>query len=242
MSYQNWGLDEYRGGWDFGGQERRDQAATLALFYAKRGERNLSYCLYLRPFGSVNRLTAQSAPMEVVGSRYLDFESILRKAVERLDGNYYAPGSAYMHLVALSAYALPILGAGLIGTTDEEWRDDFLALAPAVRLIVAVPSARPGTLWELSQIAQNTWWQKTLYMMPESVHARDEQAVAAADWEKARKAAGKVGADLPPYDKNGAIFKLGPSGSVLGTRRLRLTQRFRRVSYLRRVINELCPL
>jgi hypothetical protein len=71
MSYQNWGLDEYRGGWDFGGQERRDQAATLALFHAKRGVRNLSYCLYLRPFGSVNRLTAQSAPMEVVGSRYL---------------------------------------------------------------------------------------------------------------------------------------------------------------------------
>ena len=91
MSYQNWGLDEYRGGWDFGGQERRDQAATLALFHAKRGVRNLSYCLYLRPFGSVNRLTAQSAPIQVVGSRYLDFESILRKAVERLDGNYYAP-------------------------------------------------------------------------------------------------------------------------------------------------------
>jgi hypothetical protein len=102
--------------------------------------------------------------------------------------------------------------------------------------------AQPGTLWELSQIAQNAWWQKTLYMMPESVHARDEQVVAAADWEKARKAAGEVGADLPPYDKNGAIFKLGPSGSVLGTRPLRLTQRLRRVSHLRRVINELRPL
>ena len=107
MSYQNWGLDEYRGGWDFGGQERRDQAASLALFYAKRGERNLSYCLYLRPFRSVNRLTAQIAPIQVVGSRYLDFESILRKAVEGLNGASYVRGSAYMHLVALSTTRCP---------------------------------------------------------------------------------------------------------------------------------------
>jgi hypothetical protein len=102
-----------------------------------------------------------------------------------------------MHLIAISTYALPILGAGLVGTTDEEWRDDFLALAPAVRLIVAVPSERPGTLWELSQIAQNAWWQKTLFVMPESVHARDEQVVVAAEWEDTREAAGKVGLDLP---------------------------------------------
>jgi hypothetical protein len=36
--------------------------------------------------------------------RYMDFETILRKAVERLDGGHYVRGLAYMHLVALSAY------------------------------------------------------------------------------------------------------------------------------------------
>jgi hypothetical protein len=36
-----------------------------------------------------------------------------------------------MRPVALSAYALPIHGAGLVGTTEEEWRDRFLALAAA---------------------------------------------------------------------------------------------------------------
>jgi hypothetical protein len=55
----------------------------------------------------MNRLTAQIAPVEVAGSRYMDFETILRKAVERLDGGHYVRGLAYMHLVALSAYALP---------------------------------------------------------------------------------------------------------------------------------------
>ena len=90
--------------------------------YAKIGERNLSYCLYLRPFRERDRLTAQIAPVEVAGSRYMDFETILRKAVERLDGGHYVRGLAYMHLVALSAYALPILGAGLVGATEEEWR------------------------------------------------------------------------------------------------------------------------
>jgi hypothetical protein len=75
--------------------------------------------------------------------------------------------------------ALPILGAGLGGTTGEEWRDDFLALAAAARSIVVVPSTQPGSLWGPSQIAGNAWWQKTLFVMPESVQWRDEQVVAA---------------------------------------------------------------
>ena len=47
---------------------------------------------------------------------------------------------------------------------------------------------------------------------------------------------------LPPYDKNGALFTLGSDGNALAIRRLRLTQRLRRVAHLRRIINELRPL
>jgi hypothetical protein len=94
VSYENWGLDEYRGGWDFGGQKRRDQAAPLALFCAKRANGICRTASISAPFGSVNRLPAQIAPAEVAGSRYMDFETILRKAVERLDGEHYVRGLA----------------------------------------------------------------------------------------------------------------------------------------------------
>jgi hypothetical protein len=111
-----------------------------------------------------------------------------------------------------------------------------------VRLIVVVPSTQPGTLRELSQIARNAWWQKTLFVMPESVQSRDEQVVVAAEWEESRKAAGKVGVALPRTTRTAPSSNSAPPETSLGTRRLRLTQRLRRVSHLHRVINELRPL
>jgi hypothetical protein len=238
VSFEKFTADDMRGGWDFGGQERRDQAARMILAYARGGDDDLPACLYLRPFESVNRMVAQVAGLSLESTAsYLDFEQILRKAVESLDrASVY---SRPLHLVALGEYDAAIFGAGLAQSGEAEWRESFAALTRAVRLIVMVPSVRPGTLWELSQLADKKAWGKTLLVMPESVYSREAQVEAARLWQQVTAAARDLGVALPAYDKNGAIFRLSGDGTVLGTRPLRLTRRWRRVPYLRRAIVEL---
>jgi hypothetical protein len=231
---------EVRGGfpWNLEDQERRDQAARMALYYAQRGEGNLSFCLYLRPFESVNRMTAQVASFAPDSSAgYKDFEHILLKAVETL--GRAAPYTGNLNLVALGEYDAAIFGAGLAPSSEVEWRESFTALAGAVKLIVIVPSVRPGTLWELSQIVDKKMHRKTLFVMPESVQSREAQAEARQLWHQATEATRDMGIALPPYHNYGAIFRLSDDGGVMGIRPLRLTQRLRRVSNLRRAIAEL---
>jgi hypothetical protein len=241
VSFEKFTADDMRGGWDFGGQERRDQAAHVILAHARSGADDLSACLYLRPFESVNRMPAQVAsPSPESTASYVDFEQILRKAVETLDraSLYTSP----LHLVALGEYDAAIFGAGLAQASEAEWRECFAALTRAVRLIVMVPSVRPGTLWELSQLVGMKAWGKTLFVMPESLYSREAQVEAERLWQQVTVAARDLGVALPAYDKNGAIFRLSADGSVLGTRPLRLTRRWRRVPYLRRAIVDLQDL
>jgi hypothetical protein len=228
----------YGGRWDFGGQERRDQAAAVVLAYAKGGAQNLACCLYLRPFDSTDRLPVQnmSAAGMDASAQDTDFEMILRKAIERPDRLFRSSWLPTLTLIGLG-YGEPMLGAGRAYSTDAEWKEAFKALAQAVRLIVAVPSAHPGTLFELSWLAEHDMWAKTILAMPEAVHP--EQETIERRWNDARAAASAAGIVLPPYDRKGLLFKIDASGTVLARRPLGLSHQLLRVTNLRRAISDL---
>lgn len=238
MSMDKFWYDDLRGGWDFGGQARRDQAARYALHLAKNGESDLPYCLYLRPFESVNRMTIQAPSSPDSIAKVTDFEEILQKAVERL---YQGPRQLWgLNLVALGEHDAEIFGAGLAYSSEAEWRDAFSALADAVRLIVMVPSARPGTLWELSQLARHRRWHKTVLVMPETFYVKE--TLVGDQWAEAVEASRSVGVTLPVYQKRGMLFRLDQNGRLLGSRRLWLSHRLFRVRYVRRAICDLFTL
>jgi hypothetical protein len=238
MSMDKFWYDELRGGWDFGGQARRDQAARTALQFAKEGERDLPYCLYLRPFESVNRMTIQAPSGPDSLGKVTDFEEILLKAVE---GLYRGPHRLWgLSLVALGEHDALIFGAGLAYSGEAEWQEAFSTLAEAVRLIVIVPSARPGTLWELSQLAHQCRWHKTLLVMPETFHVKN--ILTERLWVEAIDASRSAGVALPAYQKRGMLFRLDENGRLLGSRPLRLSHRLFRAGYLRRAISDLFAL
>jgi hypothetical protein len=238
VSMDKFWYDGLRGGWDFGGQARRDQAARYALQLAKDGKRDLPYCLYLRPFDSVNSMTIQAPFGPDSLAKVTDFEEILQKAVERL---YQDPRWLRgLSLVALGEHDSLIFGAGLAYSSEAEWREAFSALAEAVRLIVVIPSAQPGTLWELSQLAHHRRWHKTILVMPETF---DTKAIMIAHrWAEAVEASRSVEVTLPVYQKRGMLFRLDENGRLLGSRRLWLSHRLFRAGYLRRVIADLYAL
>lgn len=238
VSMDKFWYDSLRGGWDFGGQARRDQAGRDALHLAKGGERDLPYCLYLRPFESVNRMTIQAPFSPDSTAKVTDFEEILLKAVE---GLYQGPRRLWgLSLVALGEHDALIFGAGLAYSSEAEWREAFSALTEAVRLIVIVPSARPGTLWELSQLAHHRRWHKTLLVMPETFYVKE--IMIEQRWAEAIEASRGVGITLPAYQKRGMLFRLDENGKLLGSRPLWLSHRLFRVGYLRRAISALFAL
>jgi len=228
--------------WDFGGQERRDQRAQAVLAYAKSGIRARAFCLYLRPFDSTGRLPVTNVAavgMDAI-SQDTDFEMILRKALARPD-RLRSRRSGWslwstLDLVGLG-YGEPMLGAGRAYSTDAEWREAFTALAEVAELIVVVPSAHPGTLFELSWLAERDMWAKTILVMPEAVPP--EQETIERRWNDARAAAGAAGIILPAYERKGLLFKIDATGAVLARRALRLCYQLFRVTKLRHDISEL---
>jgi hypothetical protein len=181
-------------------------------------------------------IQAPSSPDSI--AKVTDFEEILQKAVE---GLYRGPYQLWgLSLVALGEHDALIFGAGLAYSSEAEWREAFSALAEAVRLIVIVPSSRPGTLWELSQLAHHRRWHKTLLVMPETFHVKE--TIIGDRWAEAVEASRSIGVTLPVYQKRGMLFRLDENGRLLGSRPLWLSHRLLRVRYLRRAIFDLFAL
>lgn len=58
-------------------------------------------------------------------------------------------------------------GAGLVRTTDAEWKDVATRLLDRCTVIVMSPAGTAGTAWEIEQLgARPEWREKTIYFMP----------------------------------------------------------------------------
>lgn len=134
----------------------------------------LKFCLYLRPFISTGilrvlykiRYTSEhdrtntgwfEVPDDktVTTFHWADLETILSMALEPT-----------FRLVALGRPGEQV-GAGRIPSTNETWKDNFLALARNAQGIFILPSQRKGTKWELDQIWQSEeLLGKTIFLVP----------------------------------------------------------------------------
>src|SRR4030042_7209869 len=125
-------------------QKKRDIRAEKILTAVK--ENNIpDYSLYLRAFETTGRMSKESVdPMIQNGFDPRDdtdqqtyFETELAKAVEN-----------YIPLTALGRPGEQ-MGAGRILSTEEDWKEDLALLGKGACIIFLLPSAKPGTLWEI---------------------------------------------------------------------------------------------
>lgn len=214
-----------------------------------------AYTLYLRPFTLTDKLPGQPLSHQefedAPGPEHLDLETLLHRT--------FRPHLDFIAAGRDSEY----LGAGRI-TLDEKWRDDIERLSVAATLIVLVPSANDGTLWEMRMLRRRNLLDRTVFVMPETLASPSTVVVErrllgesfdgadgyrleahhvdlARAWQEARAAASLMGMELPPYDPRGMLFTLGPDGHPVSSAPLCLMSTARRVRRLRQTFDRLSP-
>jgi hypothetical protein len=130
------------------------------------GRRDSSKCLvlFLRPFSFdvALRVDKPISPRQW----FIPFYSLAASRSAPIDAVMWRTLSAYGELVAIGDQK-GCIGATRYETTEERWREDFKILADAVSAIVVCANTRPGTAWELEQLASNqAWLKKSLFILP----------------------------------------------------------------------------
>ncbi|HYK02205.1 MAG TPA: hypothetical protein VE974_10645 [Thermoanaerobaculia bacterium] len=174
--------------------------------------------LYLRPFTSTGKLAIENP--KVFGSNaampgsyepaMIEAESVLRDALDRF-GTLIALGRPGEHY-----------GAGRVATEEAEWQARFGLLVERASLIFLLPSAAPGTSWEIQQLQERGYLGKTVIVMPPA--SRQRGFSAADEWASARAKVGELGLELPEHQQQGALFPSSGLGGLTLTNWMRLKE------------------
>lgn len=157
--------------WIVWSRQRRDQRskdghARQILISALRNE-SMLFSLYLRSFEITNRLhTVTGEQQSFLGT----FGSL------KNDGDFEEQlADAMSSLAPLVGLGMPgeAIGAGRISTPERNWQRNILLLMERAEIIILVPSARPGTLWEMEQIRNRGYLGKTVFLLPPGI-SRDK--------------------------------------------------------------------
>jgi hypothetical protein len=153
------------------------------------------FVLYLRPFASTGAHKVRLNFGKAI--REYDLEKELTKA-----------SSTIGHCIGLGE-SLEHLGAGRINADDAAWRPAVVALMQHAELIVMLPAARPGTLWELEQLVTRNWIAKTVFIdAPNHSVTGYRQEV---EWGEVGRFLATHGYDLPQDDPKGRVIAFGDS-------------------------------
>ena len=166
-------------------QTARDTIAKSVIELTLSGQNPPAFALYLRPFGVTNRLGpaagfpirdlpfAQSRfmsgrnPFGTDISFSLAMDDAFSDEVESIIAN---ASEASLPLVALGRPG-EALGAGRFDASEDAgndvaWKDIVEKMILDADVIFAIPSARPGTLWEIRHIVSRGHLSKTILLMP----------------------------------------------------------------------------
>jgi hypothetical protein len=128
--------------------------------------RSEGFILYLRPFASTDKIgvnvsnvvTIRSnitvGPQYVAAADRVEFEEDIERALRPL-GPLVALGKPLEHM-----------GAGRIRVEDDVWQDAIKLLIDRAKLIVLLPSPRPGTCWEVEHLLSSGAVRKTMVVDP----------------------------------------------------------------------------
>ena len=239
-------------------QSARNVAATQLDTALARGDVGIGrYALYLRPFATTDRLEAQplGTAVDIPGHIpvHLDLESLLTRALRK-----------ECPLVALGREGEMHEGAGRITVPDDRWQDAITRLANHATILLIVPSAHSGTLWELKQLEDRELLSRALMVMPEqprttpsgvwsttekdrlldvgikTYNASDHTYDIGGEWAKAIEASNNISLHLPAYSAAGALFTIDPTSRCVN-RIVPLASSVltRKISYLRAVLSHL---
>jgi hypothetical protein len=228
-------------------QSVRDQRAREIFTAVKEGKRP-RYTLYLRPSITRNRLLIQMysgrLTEEDSGSEEIDLETILALSFPRsmpiiglgtpgeiLEGGSWS-GSIDSSGIHPNFSFAP--GVGMIKTTAGMWRWDFKRLANSAELLLIIPYAYEGTMYELKEIKENEYLDKCIFIMPETL---DGGTWHKEQWEKGMEKVKQLGIELPPYERRGMLFKVSQDGCV--TDAFKLNANLGRAPRVQRLIKRL---
>lgn len=180
-------------------RQRRDDLVAEALFVkiATGADAVEPFVLYLRPFASTDAFKIRVRYGQGVAT--YELEEVLSKAV-RPFGLLIALGGSVEHV-----------GAARIKSTDVNWQEAVTRLMRQALLIVMVPSARPGTLWEIQQLLAENWIVKTAF-----IDAPNTSTVSFAqdiEWSKISQLLSSHGYKWPADDPKGRLIFFGGSKS-----------------------------
>jgi hypothetical protein len=189
--------------------QKGSDATAKAVIGAELSE--AYFFLYLRPFSSTGSMQLDQRIFGYFDmGRYKhdgfdDLEGVIAQAI-RSTAPFVALGEPGEHR-----------GAGRIKKSDDEWRDEVTKLAEAAALILALPAAQPGTLWELELILKRNLLSRTIFIMPPMEHPEWEPTYdVGTSWNAAKEACGKFGLLLPDYRREGLLFKLADPRTPIG--------------------------
>ncbi|MEU8989401.1 hypothetical protein AB0C98_23725 [Streptomyces sp. NPDC048558] len=233
-------------------QKRRNVEASATLKRILAGEPHVAITLYLRAFMTEDRFSAQPLMRgDGIASHndHLDLEELLRRALY--------PHSQLMGVGNWGALS----GSAQVRAQSADWKKLVDLLIREAELLIIVPSAQPGTFWELQQIRYRKKLRKTIFIMPENsarsprmeyaenqyfgkpfirrtnpgMHILNHQA----EWQRVAVEAAKTGIHLPQYQRTGAAFTLGEDGNVSKLLPLNIIPHARRKRRLQWLIAEL---
>ncbi|MFD1938502.1 hypothetical protein ACFSKW_44215 [Nonomuraea mangrovi] len=209
-----------------GRQYSRDRRAgrVMALLEDPAGGPPPRFSLYLRPFATTGHLASnavgvQASATEQPGNIQTDFEAILAAAFP-----------AHLPLIALGrpGTLLPtrpegvntwpinrtwdIPGTGKVACTEDDWQDKVKLLARQAELIVIVPLAFAGTVWEIRWLHENRLLDKCVFVMPATMEGARDYSGA---WKQATRVLRSLGVRPPAYQESGRLLMVAKGQDVM---------------------------
>jgi hypothetical protein len=219
---------------------------------SKSEDKPLRFGLYLRPFHTTSRLPAQvdgQASLEQQVPSHLDFETVLTRTLDK-----------DLNLIALGKKDDIPDGVARVTLKEHDWREVLQQLMDRAALVIVVPLAWEGTLWEIRELKKRGHFEKTVFLMPEPYRQELNGVITftqkaqpwdggirsydpakhfldiVAEWEKARAVLKQDGLALPPYS-GGALFTIAPeTGRVNQIAPLTLSVMLQGQAYIRNVL------
>ncbi len=197
-------------------QRRRDKLAAKILKRLKTNPSKVktNFFVYLRPFFTTGNMPVErqrgglraAIPLlpryfeDRVDSRSVELEKMIAKAL--------VPSGL---LIGLGKPGEQI-GAGRIVTGETNWQNEVCLLVKYAKLLILIPSERPGTRWEVCLMRDGGYLEKCIFIMPPKLYfsSIDIESV----WEQTFKILRKDGFNLPAYCSSGLLFTLTKDGTV----------------------------
>jgi hypothetical protein len=126
----------------------------------------VSDILFLRPFVIDTAVRVRNPRLDGWASFLVPFYSFMLPRTVSLDDAIRLHLRKYGELVAIGAPG-SIVGASRVRVGDAYWQNYFGILAAKAKMIVVFCGLRPGTMWELEQIARDhDLLRKTVFILP----------------------------------------------------------------------------